>query len=89
VVSIPPGGLYPVGAAGLRQDGADFLEDSWCSVALLLRSVTMDPVTAAIVVILILVAIGTVADGLLRLRKWLNKPPSVPDLPPPLDDESD
>jgi hypothetical protein len=49
----------------------------------------MDPVTAAIVVILILVAIGTVADGLLRLRKWLQKPPSVPDLPPSLDDESD
>jgi hypothetical protein len=49
----------------------------------------MDGVTAAIVVILILVAIGTVADGLLRLRKWLNKSPSGQDLPPPLDDGSE
>jgi hypothetical protein len=51
--------------------------------------VTMEGVTAAIVVILILVAIGTVADGLLRLRKWLNKSPSGHDLPPPLDDGSE
>jgi hypothetical protein len=49
----------------------------------------MDGVTAAIVVILILMAIGTVADGLLRLRKWLNKSPSGHDLPPPLDDGSE
>jgi hypothetical protein len=48
----------------------------------------MDGVTAAIVVILMLVAIGTVADGLLRLRKWLNKPPPGQDLPPSLDDGS-
>jgi hypothetical protein len=46
-------------------------------------------VTAAIVVILILVAIGTVADALLRLRKWLNKSPTGQDPPLPLDDGSE
>jgi hypothetical protein len=35
-------------------------------------------VSAAIVVVLILLAIGIVLDSLLRLRRWLQKPPPAP-----------
>jgi hypothetical protein len=32
--------------------------------------------TAIVVTLLVLLAVGLVADQLLRLRKWLKKPPS-------------
>jgi hypothetical protein len=35
-----------------------------------------DVATAIIVTLLVLLAVGTVVDQLLRLRKWLNRPPS-------------
>jgi hypothetical protein len=54
-----------------------------------LLGVTIEGVTAAIVVILILLAVGIVSDSLLRLRKWLNKPPPGPDRGEPPDDGSD
>jgi hypothetical protein len=37
----------------------------------------MEYVTAAIVVTLILLGLGIVINGLLRLRKWLNNPPTL------------
>jgi hypothetical protein len=42
-------------------------------------------VTAAIVVILILLAIGIVVESLLRLRKWLQKSPPGPKAEEPPD----
>jgi hypothetical protein len=42
-------------------------------------------VTAAIVVILALLAIGIVVESLLRLRNWLNKSPPGHDVQPPPD----
>jgi hypothetical protein len=42
-------------------------------------------VSAAIVVILILLAIGIVVESLLRLRKWLNNSPPGQDVHPPPD----
>jgi hypothetical protein len=39
-------------------------------------------VTTAIFVILALVAVGLVVDALLRLRKWLQRPPPRSDTPP-------
>jgi hypothetical protein len=41
--------------------------------------------TAAIVVILALLAIGIVVESLLRLRKWLNNSPPRRDVQPPHD----
>jgi hypothetical protein len=42
-------------------------------------------VTAAIVVILALLAIGIVVESLLRLRNWLNNSPPGHDVQPPAD----
>ncbi|HXY65001.1 MAG TPA: hypothetical protein VEI45_11785 [Mycobacterium sp.] len=44
--------------------------------------------SAAIVVVLILLAIGIVADSLLRLRRWLQKPPPGPSAQAPSDDDA-
>jgi hypothetical protein len=44
-------------------------------------------VSAAIVVVLILLAIGIVVDSLLRLRRWLQKPPPGPHAEEPSDDD--
>jgi hypothetical protein len=44
-------------------------------------------VTAVIAVLVVLVAIGIVASGLLRLRRWLMNSPPGQELQPPLDDE--
>jgi hypothetical protein len=44
-------------------------------------------VTAVIVVLLVLLAIGILANGLLRLRRWLQNSPPGQELQPPLDDE--
>jgi hypothetical protein len=46
-------------------------------------------VSAAIVVILILLAVGIVVAPLLRLRKWLKSSPRGQELQPPVDDESE
>ena len=35
--------------------------------------------TAVVVTLLVLFAVGIVVDQLLRLRKWLNRPPSRDD----------
>jgi hypothetical protein len=43
-------------------------------------------VSAAIWVILILLAVGIVVESLLRLRKYLNSSPPSPDIKPPPDD---
>lgn len=45
----------------------------------------MEDVGTAVVVMLIVLAIGIVADQLLRLRKWLQKPPPNPDVQEPPD----
>jgi hypothetical protein len=45
-------------------------------------------VSAAIWVILVLLAIGIVVESLLRLRKYLNTPPSH-DIKPPPDGDAD
>jgi hypothetical protein len=42
-------------------------------------------VSAAIWVVLILLAIGIVVESLLRLRKYLNTPPPSQDVKPPPD----
>jgi hypothetical protein len=39
-------------------------------------------VSAAIWVLLMVLAIGIVVESLLRLRKWLNKPPPPPNRDP-------
>ena len=39
--------------------------------------------TAVAVTLLVLLAVGIVVDQLLRLRKWLNRPPSREDPEPP------
>ena len=39
--------------------------------------------TAVAVTLLVLLAVGLVVDQLLRLRKWLNRPPSREDPEPP------
>jgi hypothetical protein len=39
--------------------------------------------TAVVVTLLVLLAVGIVVDQLLRLRKWLNRPPSRDDPEPP------
>jgi hypothetical protein len=44
-------------------------------------------VTAVIAVLLVLLAVGIVASGLLRLRKWLMNSPPGQELQPPPDDE--
>jgi hypothetical protein len=49
------------------------------------RPVTIEDVSAAIVVVLILVGIGIVVDQLLRLRKWLQKSPPGQDVQEPPD----
>jgi len=48
-------------------------------------AVTMEHVTTAIVVtVLVLLALGIVINGLLRLKRWLNDSPAAPDtLKPP------
>jgi hypothetical protein len=46
-------------------------------------------VTAAIVVVLVLMALGIVVESLLRLRKWLNNSPPAQEFRPPRDDESE
>jgi hypothetical protein len=46
-------------------------------------------VNAAIIVLLILLAIGVVVSPLLRMRTWLKKSPPAPELEPPPDEESD
>jgi hypothetical protein len=43
--------------------------------------------TAVIVVLLVLLAIGIVANGLLRLRRWLQNAPPAQELQPPDEDE--
>jgi hypothetical protein len=48
----------------------------------------MDGVSAAIVVVLILLAIGIVVESLLRLRKWLQKSPPFPGPQKPPDGDS-
>jgi hypothetical protein len=54
-----------------------------------LRAVTIDDVSVAIVVVLILLGIGVVAAPLLRLRKWLQKsPPSGRDAQEPPDGDT-
>jgi hypothetical protein len=45
-------------------------------------------VTAAIVVILVLLAIGIVVDSLLRLRRWLQKSPPGPQAQQPPDGDA-
>lgn len=49
----------------------------------------MAGVTAVIVVLLVLLAIGILANGLLRLRDWLKNSPPAQELQPPPDDELD
>jgi hypothetical protein len=44
--------------------------------------------TAAIVVVLILLGIGIVVAPLLRLREWLRKPPPGPETQEPPDDKA-
>ena len=39
--------------------------------------------TAIVVTLLVLLAVGIVVDQLLRLRKWLNRPPSRDEPEPP------
>lgn len=51
--------------------------------------VTIEGMNAAIVVILILLAIGIVVAPLLRLKKWLNSSPPGQEFQPPLDDGSE
>ncbi|ODR14867.1 hypothetical protein BHQ16_02110 [Mycobacterium shimoidei] len=46
-------------------------------------SVTIEIVTTAIVVTLMLVAVGIVVDQLARLSKWLKQPPPDRDAQPP------
>jgi hypothetical protein len=44
----------------------------------------MDGVSAVIVVILVLLAVGIVVESLLRLKRWLQKsPPGPPSQEPP------
>jgi hypothetical protein len=38
--------------------------------------------TAIVVTLLVLLAVGIVVDQLLRLRKWLKRPPDSPDSRP-------
>jgi len=45
--------------------------------------------TAVIVVLLVLLAVGILANGLLRLRAWLQKVPPGQELQPPDDDEDE
>jgi hypothetical protein len=47
--------------------------------------VTIEDVSAAIVVVLILLGIGIVVDQLLRLRKWLRNSPTGQDVQEPPD----
>jgi uncharacterized membrane protein YqgA involved in biofilm formation len=49
----------------------------------------MEGVSAAIVVILILLAVGVVVGPLLRLRKWLKNSPPGQEFQPPPDDGSE
>jgi hypothetical protein len=50
-----------------------------------LGPVTIEDVSAVIVVVLMLLGIGIVIDQLLRLRKWLQKPPPGQDVQKPPD----
>jgi hypothetical protein len=45
--------------------------------------------TAVILVLLVLLAIGIVANGLLRLRRWLQNSPPGLELQPPDDGEDE
>ncbi|MGA9490101.1 MAG: hypothetical protein WBV80_07580 [Mycobacterium sp.] len=45
--------------------------------------------TAVIVVLVVLLAIGILANGLLRLRRWLQNSPSGEEFQPPLDDDDE
>lgn len=56
-----------------------------CRAATNLRPVTIEDVSTAIVVVLILLGIGIVVDQLLRLRRWLQKPPPGRDAQEPPD----
>jgi hypothetical protein len=49
------------------------------------RPVTIEDVSAAIVVVLILLGIGIVVDQLFRLKKWLQKSPPSQDVQEPPD----
>jgi hypothetical protein len=49
------------------------------------RPVTIEDVTAAMIVVLILLGIGIVVAPLLRLREWLRKSPPGPDANEPPD----
>jgi hypothetical protein len=60
-----------------------FRPGSATSAAPELRPVTIEDVSAAIVVVLILVGVGIVVDQLFRLRKWLQKPPPPQSHEPP------
>jgi hypothetical protein len=51
--------------------------------------VTIEGMNAAIVVILILLAVGIVVAPLLRLKKWLKSSPPGQEFQPPLDDGSE
>jgi hypothetical protein len=48
-----------------------------------LGPVTIEDVSAAIVVVLMLLGIGIVVDSLLRLRRWLQKSPPGPEAEEP------
>jgi hypothetical protein len=50
-----------------------------------LERVTIEDMSAAIVVVVILLGIGIVVDQLLRLRKWLQKSPPGQDAQEPPD----
>jgi hypothetical protein len=62
-----------------------FRPGSATSAAPELRPVTIEDVSAAIVVVLILLGIGIVVDQLFRLKKWLQKSPPSHDVQEPPD----
>jgi hypothetical protein len=53
------------------------------------RSVTIEIVNAAIIVLLILLATGVVVSPLLRLRAWLKRTPPAQEFQPPPDEDAD